>query len=122
MSRCIMILKGVLITYILNIIFLLIYAAILAYTSVSESTIPTVIFVINLLGVFISTSLAAIKIKENGMKYGAIIAAAYITSLYLIGSLGGVGLKLSSYALATIIFNILIGIVGGIIGVNLVKN
>ena len=52
MSRCIMILKGVLITYILNIIFLLIYAAILAYTSVSESTIPTVIFVINLLGIW----------------------------------------------------------------------
>lgn len=122
MSRFIMILKGVLCAYILNILFLVIYAAILAHTSVPESTMPTVIFIINLLGIFISTSITSIKIKENGMKYGAIIGAIYIITLYLIGSLSGIGLSLTSYAISTIIFNILIGMTGGIVGVNLVKN
>lgn len=122
MSRLFFILKGVLFTYILNLLFLLVYAAVLTYTDVSESTIPTVIFVINLLGIFISTSITSIKIKENGMKYGAIIAAAYIVTLYLFGTFVGTGLSLTSYAIATIIFNILIGMAGGIVGVNLVKN
>ncbi len=122
MSRLFFILKGVLFTYILNLIFLLVYAAVLTYTDVSESTIPTVIFVINLLGIFISTSITSIKIKENGMKYGAIIAAIYIVTLYLFGTFAGTGLSLTSYAIATIIFNILIGMAGGIVGVNLVKN
>ncbi len=115
-------LKGVLLTYILNVLFILIYAAVLSYTSVSESTMPTVIFVINLLGVFISSSILAIKIKANGMKYGGLLGLLYIIILYLIGSFSNVGFALTSYSIATIIFNVLIGMVGGIIGVNLAKN
>ena len=122
MSRLFLVFKGVLFTYILNLIFLLIYAALLTYTDVAESTMPTVIFVINLLGIFISTSIISIKIKENGMKYGATIAAFYIFTVYLLGMFNGAGLSLTSYAAATIVFNILIGMAGGIVGVNLVKN
>ncbi len=122
MSRLVLILKGVLFANILNLVFLLMYAAVLTYTDVSESTMPTVIFVINLLGIFISTSITSIKIKENGMKYGGIISGVYIILLYILGSLYGTGWALTSYALATIIFNILIGMAGGIVGVNLVKN
>ena len=47
------VLKGVLLTCVLNILFILVYATILAYTDVAESTIPTVMFVINLVGIFI---------------------------------------------------------------------
>ncbi len=114
--------KGVALTYILNIVFLLIYATILSFTDVSEATIPTVIFVISLLGVFISSSLTTIKIKENGLKYGAIIGLVYILILYLIGCTTSVGFSFTAYSLATIVFNIFIGMVGGVVGVNLVKN
>ena len=121
-SSVMLVVKGVLLAYLLNLLFILIYAAILSLTSVSDSTMPTVIFVINLLGIFISTSITGLKIKENGLKYGAIIGAIYILILYLISSVNGLGLALTSYATATIIFNVLIGMVGGVVGVNLVKN
>ncbi|MBQ6860898.1 MAG: TIGR04086 family membrane protein [Clostridia bacterium] len=114
--------KGILLTYILNVLFLFVYAVVLSYTNVAESTIPTVIFVINLLGVFISSSIFAIKIKANGMKYGGLLGFLYIIILYLLGAFTSIGFGLTSYSLATIIFNILIGMVGGVIGVNLAKN
>lgn len=114
--------KGILLTYILNVLFLLVYAVVLSYTNVAESTIPTVIFVINLLGVFISSSILTIKIKSNGMKYGGLLGFIYIIILYLLGAFTSIGFGLTSYSLATIIFNILIGMVGGVIGVNLAKN
>ena len=116
------VLRGVLLTYILNILFILLYATILSYTDVTESTIPTVIFVINLMGIFIASSISAIKIKSNGMKYGGIIGFLYIIILYLLGAFTNVGFGLTSYSIATIIFNVLIGMVGGVIGVNLAKN
>ena len=116
------VLKGVLLTCVLNILFILVYATILAYTDVAESTIPTVMFVINLVGIFIASSISAIKIKSNGLKYGGLIGFVYIIVLYLLGAFTSVGFALSSYSIATIIFNILIGMVGGIIGVNLAKN
>ena len=57
--------KGVLLGYIITIISLIIYSAILAYTNVSEKSIPLVLFIIGLASVFIASSLTVIKIKKK---------------------------------------------------------
>lgn len=120
-SRMFTIIKSVVIAYLITFTLIFIYSIILACTNVSEETIPTAVFVIGILSVFISSSISAIKIKENGMKNGGLMGLLYIGIIYLLGSLTSTGFELSSYAIATIIFNILLGMVGGIIGVNLSK-
>lgn len=113
--------KSVLIAYLITFILTFIYSIVLAYTSVSESTIPTCMFVISILSVFIASSVAVIKIKENGLKTGGLIGLIYILITYLLSSVTSSGFALTSYAISTIIFNILLGMVGGIIGVNIAK-
>ena len=113
--------KSVLIAYIITFILTLIYAILLSYTDISESTIPTCMFVINIFSVFIASSIAVIKIKENGLKNGGLVGLMYIIIMYLLSSLTSVGFAVSGYAISTIIFNILLGLVGGIIGVNIAK-
>ena len=120
-NRIITIGKSVLTAYLITLILTLIYSIILAYTSVSESTIPTCMFVINILSVFIASSIAVIKIKENGLKTGGLIGLTYVLIMYLLSSITSSGFALTSYAISTIIFNILLGMVGGIIGVNIAK-
>lgn len=115
------IIKGVGIAYLISIILILIYAIILAYTNVAESTMPTCIFVISMFSVFIASSFVAIKIKENGLKNGGLVGLIYIALLYILSSFTEGMFALTGYATATIIFNILLGMVGGIIGVNLSK-
>lgn len=113
--------KSVLIAYIITFILTLIYGILLSYTNISESTIPTCMFVINIFSVFIASSIAVIKIKENGLKNGGLVGLMYIIIMYLLSSLTSVGFAVSGYAISTIIFNILLGMVGGIIGVNIAK-
>lgn len=120
-GRILTIAKGVLLSYIITFVLILAYAIILTYTNVSESTIPIVLFVISILSVFISSSIMVIKIKENGLKNGGLIGFFYILIMYLLSSITSTGFALNGYAIATIIFNILLGMVGGIIGVNLAK-
>ncbi len=120
-KQFILVLKGVGIGYLITIILTLIYAATLAYTNVKESTIPTFMFVISAVSVFIASSIIVIKAKENGLKNGGLVGLIYILLVYLLGSFTGTGFGVTSYTITTIIFNILIGMVGGIIGVNIAK-
>ena len=111
--------KNLILSYLITLFLSLIYSAILAYTSVSETTIPTMVFLIGMVSVFISSSLVAIKLKKSGLKNGAILGFLYVFILYLLSSIYETGFVFTKYSIATIIFYILLGMVGGIIGVNL---
>lgn len=113
--------KGVLLGYIITIISLIIYSAILAYTNVSEKSIPLVLFIIGLASVFIASSLTVIKIKKSGLKNGGLIGLCYVMILYVLSSFYGVGFSLTKYSILTIILYIFLGMFGGIVGVNLLK-
>lgn len=121
MNKVKTIVKGVLLGYIITIISLIIYSAILAYTNVSEKSIPLVLFIIGLASVFIASSLTVIKIKKSGLKNGGLIGLFYVMILYVLSSFYGVGFSLTKYSILTIILYIFLGMFGGIVGVNLLK-
>lgn len=115
------ILIGVLFSYVVTFIFLLLYSIVLAYTNISENTIPIVLFCIGMISVFLTSSLCAIKLKKSGLKTGGLIGFIYVAVLYMLSSFLQTGFMLTKYSFCTIIFYILIGIFGGIVGVNLVR-
>ena len=62
-----------------------------------------------------------IKINKNGLKNGGIIGLGYVLILYLLSSISEATFALTKYSVLTIIIYILAGMIGGIIGVNLIK-
>lgn len=120
-KKVFVILRSIIISYLISIFMIMVYAILLAYTNLSESTIPVVTFVISLISVFIGSSLSLIKIREKGLINGGIVGFFYVIILYLLSSISSTGFGMNGYSFSMIIFNVLIGMIGGIIGVNMIK-
>lgn len=110
--------KGVVISLIFTTIMLLIFAILLTYTDVSESTISTVIIIVTAISILLGSSLVNLKIKKNGLLNGAIIGASYILIIYLISSILNWRFTLNLQSIIMIAVGIVFGNLGGIIGVN----
>ena len=110
--------KGVGISLLITVIILLIFSIILAYTDVSENTMAPVIIVATALSILIGCSISTRNIKKNGMLNGGLIGIIYLSILYTISSILNwrFGLNLQSFIM--IIAGSILGILGGIIGVN----
>ncbi len=115
------ILRNVIIAYFITLLFFLVYSLLLEFTPIPESSIPLFGFISCMLSVFIGSSLAVIKIKENGLINGGLVGLIYILVLYFLSSIFSTGFGLNGYAFSMIIFNVIIGMIGGIIGVNMCK-
>ena len=77
LKRIMIIVKSIVISYIISLILMIIYALLLSNTSIPESTMPTCTLVISLLSVFLSSSLSMINLKDNGMLNGAMIGLIF---------------------------------------------
>lgn len=116
------IIKGTVISVVITLLLLFIFAIILTYTGVSETMIPAAIIVITAISLLIGSSIANKKIKKNGILNGGMIGGIYLFTLYIISSVinGSFSIGLKSIIMITI--GILFGIIGGIIGVNSKKS
>lgn len=119
--RLAIIFKNVILAYIITLILIVIYSFVLAFTSVPESSIPLFTFVSGMISVFIGSSMAVIKIKEKGLINGALVGLVYILILYLLSSIFATGFGVDGYAFGMILLNVIVGMIGGIIGVNMCK-
>lgn len=121
LNRIMLILKNVVISYAITLFLFMLYAFILEFTGVPESSIPLSTFVITMVSVFIGSSLTVIKIREKGLINGGLVGLAYILLLYILSSIFVTGFGLNGFSFSMIIFNVIVGMIGGIIGVNMCK-
>ena len=112
------ILKGIGISVIFTMIFLLIFSAILTYTDVSEEAIQPVVIVITAISILIGSSIGNWKIKKNGILNGSIIGGMYFILLYLLSSIVKMDFAPTKGMIIIIIVGMIFGILGGIVGVN----
>lgn len=117
-NSAIRILKGLIISFIVTLVSILIFSIILTYSNISEKIIPIVIIILTFISILIGTIIGVRKISKNGMLNGAIIGGIYVVLLYLISSLLNTGFAFNTYTILMIIAGIVSGIIGGIIGVN----
>lgn len=113
------ILKGSIFSIIISMLLLLIFAVILTYANVSESTIPTVIIMISNLSILCGSILCNRKIKKNGIGNGMAVGLIYILVIYLISSIVIKSFSFNLKSIIMILCSLVSGILGGIIGVNL---
>lgn len=117
-NNIIKVIKGSIISFFISIILLFIFASLLVYTSLQETTIKPVVIIISIVSILIGSSLSSIKIKKNGIINGALVGFIYILTLYILSSISFIGFNLNMYSIIIMIGAILSGMVGGIIGVN----
>ena len=65
--------KGVLISLLFTIIFLIIFSTLLTYTNISEKLITPVIIVITAISIFIGSTIGNLKMNKNGLINGGAI-------------------------------------------------
>ena len=121
MESVITIFKGTMISIILTMILLFVFATILTYTNVAEATIPAVIIVITAISLLIGSSIASRRMRKNGLLNGAIIGTIYLVFIYIISSIVGGNFGINLKSIIMIIAGIIFGILGGIVGVNTKK-
>lgn len=112
------VIKGSAFSIIITLIGLLVYSIILSYTSVSESTIPTIVIIITAISILIGSTISTSNIKRNGIINGMLVGIIYITIIYLLSSIVTGNFLLNSTSIIMIIASVLTGALGGIIGVN----
>lgn len=120
-NRFFNILKALILAYIFTFALIFIYSIVLAYTNISDSTIPMVVTGITIFSIFLSTVIYCGKMATAGLINGTIISGMYLAIVYILGSAFGVGYALNQQSLIIIISVLLIGAIGGIIGVNFNK-
>ena len=118
MERFKQIAKGVIIAFIVTLVLLIVFSAILTYTNIKEEVINPVIIIITAISILIGSSIVNMKIRKNGLANGGIIGGTYILLLYVISSMLNWNFGLNLQSIIMIIVGIVFGIIGGIIGVN----
>ncbi len=106
------------VSIIITIIGLIIFASLLTYTSIAESTIPTVTIIITIISILIGSSICMSTVKKNGIINGVLIGLIYICFIYILSSVVEGSFALNLKSIIMIIGALLAGAVGGIIGVN----
>ncbi len=112
------ILKSVVFAYIITIITFFVFAIIITYSNVSETTIPIVVIITTIVSIIISSVKVGKKVKTKGWLNGALSGLTYALILYIISSLAISGFSFDKYVLCTFILGAVSGAFGGILGVN----
>ncbi len=115
------ILKGSISAIILSALFMLIFAMLLCYTNIQENTMIPVIFVTTGISILIGSMISTRKIKKNGLINGGLVGLIYIITLYIVSSLFLAGFSITFNSILMLIIGATMGMIGGIIGVNLNK-
>jgi len=116
------VLKGLATSYIFTFISFLIFAIILTFTNISDSTIPNIILIISILGILLGSATCTKFARSQGLLWGAIVGLCYSFILYLLSSFLLVGFTSGMSTVYLIICSTLFGSIGGVVGINLKKS
>lgn len=114
--------KGSIISIILSLLLLFLFAIVFTYTNISETFIPVIVITVSAISILTGSIFSSIKIKKNGLINGGMVGTIYIITIYLLSSCIITGFSLNYKSLIMLACSILAGMIGGIIGVNIYKN
>ena len=120
-SGIIPIVIGFIISLILSLMTLYVYAIILVNTGIQENTIKPVVITISSVSLLIGSSISSLRTKRKGIINGICVSLMYLMSMYLLSSIILCGFSFNFSSLIMIGCGIILGGIGGIIGVNIKK-
>lgn len=118
-SKGLLFVKGVIISFIITIILFYILGIILTYTSVPEKIITPAIIIITGISILIGSSVSLMKADEKGMIKGGLIGIIYFLIIYMISSMLLKNFDVNIYSGIMFASAFVCGCIGGIVGVNM---
>ena len=115
------ILKTVALSFLMTLVFMGILALLICFTPLPEESVTPCVYVLNYISVFLAGLFSAAKGKRRGFLTGALAGGLYMMLLYLLGFVLFGGVEFTRGTLMQIIYCILTGMAGGIVGINLAK-
>lgn len=113
--------KNLVLEFLLTIVFLMILSVLLSSTNLNENVInPSIVF-ISAFSILIGAFFSSRKIGKKGILVGLLQGFVYILTLYLFSSISNGDFSLGISSLIMILICIICGIIGGILGVNILK-
>lgn len=112
-------LKSLAICFILSFILIVIYALILSFTSMSDSSMSLSIQIIMIVSITVSSIVGGKRINRKGWLFGLVLGLVFTILLVPLGIGFGQGFSFDKYFAARLLLGSSVGLIGGIIGVNL---
>ena len=113
--------KYSIVSFLLTIIFLIIFSLVLTYTEIQENTIEPVIIILSSISILICSFVTSKKIKSKGIITGGILGVTYFLLLYILSSIFNASFSLNMYSIIMMISCVITGMIGGILGVNFTR-
>lgn len=111
--------EGVLRGFILTLILILIFAAVMTFKEVSQQASSVFYMITTLLSVMYGTIYAVRKIKRRGWLVGAVVSMLYMLILYIVYMIGGDSNILSSGTYIRVLLALAVGVLSGMLGINI---
>lgn len=118
-SKVLSIGQGVIRSFFLTLILLIIYAVITYFTRPNPKIDAVYFIVITALSVMYGSIYAVKQIQKKGWLIGLIVAIFYILIVYLVSAINGRGFDVSTYGVLRITLAAFVGTLSGMLGINL---
>ncbi|MGI6584470.1 MAG: TIGR04086 family membrane protein [Lutisporaceae bacterium] len=102
-----------------SLILIMLYALVLSFTSMSDSSMNMTIQIIMIASIAISSIYGGKQILNKGWLFGIILGLVFTLLLVPLGMGFGQSLSFDKYFAAKILMGSTVGLIGGIIGINL---
>ena len=112
------IIKGSIVSIVITLIALFVFALLLAYTNMPENMITPVVIVVSSISILIGSIISSRKIRKQGLINGGFVGLVYIITIYLLSSMIQKDFGVNTYSIIMIVACVLAGCFGGIRGVN----
>ncbi len=119
-DKLIIVFKSVVLALIISLICIIIYAIVLSITPVSDNTMSIITQVISMISILAAGIFCGKSIQKKGWLYGLCVGIIYILILIPISMLLGETLTVDKYLFARLLMAAIVGLIGGIIGVNII--
>lgn len=112
-------LKSLGICFLVSFVMIVLYALILSFTSVSDSSMNITIQIIMIVSITVSSIFGGKKISRKGWLFGLVLGIIFTILLVPLSMGFGQSFSLDKFFLAKMLMGSAVGLIGGIIGVNL---
>lgn len=112
-------LQGLLLAFIITAVLIFISSVIITYTNISESKMNLLNTIVMIISITSGSIYVAIKAKEKGWINGGILGLCYFLIILLINIVFLKPFTFDIFLISRLIISVIMGIIGGIIGINL---
>lgn len=112
-------LKTIVTAFLITLVLMAALALMICYTPLPEEAVTPSVYILNYFSVFMAGLITAARTKKKGFITGAMAGGGYMLLVYLLGFILFGGIDFTKTVFLTVVCCTVIGMIGGIVGINL---